>query len=115
MSRGLGKLRRLCHRSRPRSGLITIQDRSVLELARHHHRLMVDVSRPRIRPHNTVRIPTEHVALVADLHRRFGPRSAAKQLRLGRAAMLTVLATGEASPGTAALLREALARRGTQA
>jgi hypothetical protein len=53
----------------------------------------------------------EQVAAVAELHQRLGPREAAKQLGIGRGALLGVIATGQAMPGTVALLREALARR----
>jgi hypothetical protein len=59
-----------------------------------------------------VRVPVEYIAVVAALQERVGPRQAAQELGLGRAALLGVVATGKALPGTVALLREALARRG---
>jgi hypothetical protein len=60
-----------------------------------------------------IRVPVEFCAVVAELQERVGPRQAAQELGLGRAALLGVVATGKALPGTIALLREALARRGT--
>lgn len=74
---------------------------------------MVDVKRRG--PRNVVRIPLEHVAFVAEMREQFGARQAEKQLGLGRGAQLGVIANGEGSPGTAAILREAVAKRGTQA
>ena len=62
---------------------------------------------------NVVRIPIEHIAFVAEMRERFGARQAEKKLGLGRGAQLGVIANGEGSPGTAAILREAAARRGT--
>lgn len=53
------------------------------------------------------------IAAVAELHQRLGPRQAAQELGVGRGALLGVIATGQAMPGTVALLREALAKRGT--
>ena len=62
-----------------------------------------------------IRVPVEFCAVVVELQERLGPSQAAKELGLGRAALLGIAATGKALPGTVALLREALARRGTQA
>ncbi|MEO8905511.1 MAG: hypothetical protein ABI488_23590 [Polyangiaceae bacterium] len=74
---------------------------------------MVDISNRSGR--RLVPIPVEQVAIAAELTERLGPYRAALELRLGRAALLTVVGTGKASAGTAALLREAMARRGVQA
>lgn len=74
---------------------------------------MVNVNRRRTR--NVIRIPVEQIAVVAELKERIGPRAAAQQLGFSRVALLGIIANGEAAPGTASLLREALARRGRQA
>jgi hypothetical protein len=72
---------------------------------------MVDVSRRKTR--NVILVPTEHIAIVAELKERIGPRQAAKELGFGRDALLGILANGEAAPGTVSLLRAALVKRGT--
>ncbi|HEX3850350.1 MAG TPA: hypothetical protein VHW01_05250 [Polyangiaceae bacterium] len=74
---------------------------------------MANVSRRPTR--NVIRVPVEQIAIVAELKERLGPRQAAQQLGFGRDALLGIIANGEAAPGTVALLREALAKRGTQA
>jgi|GEM_PF-3314428 len=75
---------------------------------------MVDI-KPRRGGRNAVRLPVEHVAFAAELHKRLGPRGAALALGVGRGALLNVIATGTGAPGTGALIREALARNGRQA
>jgi len=75
---------------------------------------MVDI-KPRRGGRNAIRLPIEHVAFAAELHQRLGPRGAAELLGLGRGALLNVIATGTGAPGTGALIREAIARKGKQA
>ncbi|HEY4158682.1 MAG TPA: hypothetical protein VGM29_11320 [Polyangiaceae bacterium] len=74
---------------------------------------MVEVIRRRTR--NVVPVPVEQVATVAELYQQLGPRGAAAKLGIGRGALLGVIASGQAMPGTLALLREALERRGRSA
>lgn len=58
-----------------------------------------------------MRIPQEHREYLAEVFREKGPRNAAMYLGIGRTALLGILARGECMPGTAALVREAVARR----
>jgi len=53
-----------------------------------------------------VPVPQDHRALAAELLARVGPRAAAEQIKIGRNALLGIVARGECMPGTAALLRE---------
>ncbi|HEX3854702.1 MAG TPA: hypothetical protein VHW01_27250 [Polyangiaceae bacterium] len=75
---------------------------------------MVDINKRR-GGRNAIRLSIEDVAFVAELHRELGPSGAAQELGFGRGAVLGVMATGKGAPGTGALIREARARRGTQA
>jgi hypothetical protein len=97
-------------RTTGRPAFTAILDRSVSAADCLTIGFMVEINRRA--PRNVVRIPVEHIAFVAEIKERFGAREAAKQLGFGRGAMLGIIANGEASPGTLALLREALARRG---
>ena len=56
-------------------------------------------------------VPDAHRAYVADVIRRRGIPGAARILRIGRTAMLGIVARGTCMAGTAALLREAIARK----
>jgi hypothetical protein len=60
----------------------------------------------------TIPVPEELQALTRDLMTRLGPVRAGKHLGISRNAVLGVVATAHALPGTVALLREAQGRRG---
>ncbi len=57
-------------------------------------------------------IPPEHREALAELIRDRGIAEVVRMSGLGRAALLSIVAQGAASRGTAALVREFAARRG---
>jgi hypothetical protein len=57
-----------------------------------------------------VAVPQSHRDFLRDTVSRLGPRAAAKYLGIGRTAIIGTIALGECMPGTAALVREAVAR-----
>ena len=59
-----------------------------------------------------VELTDEQRQAVTELVERIGLVAAAKQLSLGKNAVLNIMARGLVMPGTAALLRESLNRRG---
>lgn len=58
-----------------------------------------------------VSVPPEHRDFASSIVRELGPRGAAKHVGIGRTALLGIIGLGECMPGTAALLREAFARK----
>jgi len=58
-----------------------------------------------------VDIPADHISFVSRLVSEFGLVDAARRLKLSRTGVLGVLAIGRTMPGTAALVREAVAER----
>jgi hypothetical protein len=61
-----------------------------------------------------VRLPPDQQAYVTDILHRCGTPHAARILRLSKSTVARIVATGACLPGTAALVREALSRRGQQ-
>lgn len=58
-----------------------------------------------------VDVPPELIAQVHVTLREHGPRRAAARLGISRSAVLSIIGTGRAMPGTVALLRQALTTR----
>ncbi len=69
----------------------------------------------RTRDARLTEVPVEHIAVISEMVQRDGIVIACKRLKLSRTAVLGILATGRGMPGSASILREAIARRGTQA